>query len=90
MNTIVWIVAGAALAWLAFSWLKFNRYRGLIAALAIGALGAYVGGSVVAPLLAQATADTPGEFRPFAFIVASACAAACLLISDMVYERFGV
>ena len=89
MNTVLWILAGAALAWLGYRYLKFNKYRGLIVALAIGALGAYVGGTIISPLLGHAGAGA-GEFRPFAFVVAAACAAACLLISDMVYERFGV
>jgi hypothetical protein len=30
------------------------------------------------------------EFSPFALITAMATAAACLLIADRVYERFGV
>ena len=90
MNTVMWIAAGAALAWIAFSYFKFNMSRGLLVALLIGAVGGYFGGSVLAPLFTNATGHVAGEFRPFAFVIAAATAAACLLISDMVYERFGV
>lgn len=89
MNTIVWILAGAALAWLAFSYLDFNRGRGLIVALVIGVGGAYVGGSILAPLFGH-TPGASGEFMPFALIVAAASASALLYIGDVVYERFGV
>jgi len=88
MNTVIWIAAGAMLAWLAFSYLKMNTSRGLVVAIVIGALGAYFGGSVLDPLFSSAA--SAGEFRPFALIVAAATAAACVLVTDMVYERFGV
>jgi uncharacterized membrane protein YeaQ/YmgE (transglycosylase-associated protein family) len=89
MNTILWILAGGALAWIAFSYLQYNLSRGLVIAIVIGALSAYVGGSVLAPLFSNA-AHAAGEFRPFALLVASASAAACVYICDVVYERFGV
>jgi uncharacterized membrane protein YeaQ/YmgE (transglycosylase-associated protein family) len=89
MNTIIWIVAGAMLAWMGFSYFKFNASRGLVMAVVIGAVGAYFGGSVLNPLFSSA-AHAAGEFSPFALVIAAATAAACLLISDMVYERFGV
>lgn len=88
MNTVIWIAAGAMLAWLAYSYLKMNTSRGLVMAIVIGAVGAYFGGSVLDPLFSSA--GTAGEFRPFALLVAGATAAACVLISDMVSERFGV
>jgi uncharacterized membrane protein YeaQ/YmgE (transglycosylase-associated protein family) len=89
VNTIVWIFAGAALAWLAFSFLDYNRGRGLVIAVVIGAMGAYFGGSVLAPLLGH-TSGAGGEFMPFALMVALATAIALLYIGDAVYERYGV
>lgn len=89
MNAIVWILAGAALAWLAFSYLDYNRGRGLVIALVIGALGAYFGGSVIAPLLGHGGGPS-GEFMPFALVVAGATAAALLYLGDLLYERYGV
>jgi uncharacterized membrane protein YeaQ/YmgE (transglycosylase-associated protein family) len=89
MNPVMWLLAGAALAWLAFSYLNVNSARGLVMALVIGAISAYFGGSVLAPLFSDAV-HAAGEFKPFALLVAAASAAACLLITDMVYDRFGV
>lgn len=89
MNTVVWILAGAALAWLAFSYLDFNRGRGLVVAIVIGSLGAYFGGSVIAPLFSHAAAAN-GELMPFALVVAAATAAAMLYLGDVLYERYGV
>ena len=88
MNTFVWILAGAALAWLAMSYFEMNRSRGLVIALVIGISGAYFGGSIIAPLLGQG--GDPGQFRPFATVVAAACAGAFVVVGDMVYERYGV
>ena len=89
MNTIIWIFAGAALAWLAFAYLDYNRGRGLVIAVAIGALGAYFGGSVIAPLLGQ-RAGPSGEFMPVALLIAAATAIGLLYIVDAVYEHYGV
>ena len=89
MNTVVWIVAGASLAWLAFEYFQLRMYSGLVATMAVGALGAYFGGSFIAPLLGQ-TASGFGGFQPFALVVAAASAGACLIVSKLVHERFGV
>ena len=87
MNTFVWILAGAALAWLALSYMDLNRSRGLLIAIVIGIVGGYFGGSVIAPMVGQGGG---GEFRPFAALVAAACASAFLVVGDMVYEKYGV
>ena len=89
MNPIIWIVCGGLLAWAAFKYLDFNRGRGLVIALVIGTIGAYFGGSVLAPLLGH-TPGASGEFMPFALVVASATAMALLYLGDFVYERYGV
>lgn len=89
MNTVIWLLAGGVLAWIAFVTLRMNNARGLIVSIVIGGMSAYFGGNVLAPLFGSASA-VPGDFAPFALLIASATAGACLLISDMVYERFGV
>ena len=89
MNTVIWLLAGGILAGIAFATLKMNNARGLIVSIVIGVMSAYFGGNVLAPLFGSAS-QAPGEFAPFALLVASASAAACLLVSDMIYERFGV
>lgn len=89
MNTIFWLAAGGILAWIAFVALRMNNGRGLVISVVIGAMGAYVGGSVIAPLLANGP-PVAGAFALFPLLVASASAAACLLATDMIYDRFEV
>lgn len=88
MNIIVWILAGAALAWVSFRYLGMNRTRGVVFTLLLGIAGGYFGGSVVAPLLGHPMVGS--EFRPFAALVAAATAGAFLVVSDMVHEQFGL
>jgi uncharacterized membrane protein YeaQ/YmgE (transglycosylase-associated protein family) len=89
MNTVTWLFAGAILGWVGYTALKANVSRGMVLSIVIGAMSAYFGGSVLAALFANA-ATSAGSFSPFALITACATAAACLLISDMVYDRFGL
>jgi uncharacterized membrane protein YeaQ/YmgE (transglycosylase-associated protein family) len=89
MNTVTWLLAGAILGWLGYTALKANVSRGMVLSIVIGAMSAYFGGSVLATLFTN-TASAAGGFSPFALLTACATAGACLLISDMVYERFGV
>ena len=88
MNTVIWITAGCAVAWLAFFGFKVNLSRGLLLSLVIGAESAYFGGNFIAPLLASG-AVAPGDLNLFALVVACAAAAAALIISDMVSARSG-
>jgi uncharacterized membrane protein YeaQ/YmgE (transglycosylase-associated protein family) len=89
VNTIVWILAGGALAWLAFAFFNLNRERGLFIALIIGAMGAYFGGTIIAPALGQ-TMPAGSSIGALALAIAAATAAACVFVGDMMYERFGV
>ena len=89
MNTMIWIVAGALVGWLAFAAFRAGVARGLLVSIIIGAVAAFVGGAILAPMLGH-PALAPNEFSPFALVTAMATAAACLLIADRVYERFGV
>ena len=87
MNVALWIVAGGVLGWLGHAYLNKNAARGLIVAAVIGAVGAFFGGHVLAPIFGSV--GSAGEFMPFALVVACASAIACLVVSDMVYDRFG-
>jgi uncharacterized membrane protein YeaQ/YmgE (transglycosylase-associated protein family) len=89
MNAITWILAGAAMGWLAFTALRINTSRGLIVSAIIGAGSAYFGGSVLAPLFASAP-PVAGDFNAFALVLAAAFAAGCIYVSDVVHDRFGV
>jgi len=89
MNTVVWLIAGCAVAWIAFSALRANVARGLVVTVVIGAMSAYFGGSVLAPLFANSSVAA-GDFNALALLIACATAAAFLFVSDLVYDRYGI
>ncbi len=89
MNAVLWLVAGTAIAWIAFSAMNINQSRGLLTALVIGALSAYFGGSVVVPLVAPHSIEG-SDFNALALLIACVSAAVGLLISNLVYDRYGI
>ncbi len=90
MNIMIWLAAGAAVAWLSIAVLHINKNRGLIPTLIIGALGAIIGGQTFAPMLSSTVTETEIGFNPFALVVALATAIACLVISNMLSKRYGI
>jgi uncharacterized membrane protein YeaQ/YmgE (transglycosylase-associated protein family) len=91
LNTAIWLFAGGALGWLAFSFLQLNAARGLLNAVLIGVVAAYLGGSIVAPWFGNAGTfgGGAGELNFFALLIASCTALAALYVSDTIYRRFG-
>jgi len=89
MNIAIWILAGAALGWAAFTLLGINEERGTIASIIIGAFGGIIGGHVVAPLMSSA-AVVPNAFNIHALFIAAVSASVCLTIGNMIERRFGV
>ena len=89
VNVALWVIAGGALGWLGYAFMEKNVGRGAVISVVIGAVGGFVGGNMLAPMFGAVVAD-PGDFRPFALAVAVATAIACVTISDMVYERYGM
>ena len=89
MNAVMWLLAGGVMGWLAFTALRINVARGLVMSVIIGAMSAYFGGSVLAPLLGS-TAHAPGEFNLFGLVMATAFSAACIFLADVIYHRFEV
>lgn len=89
MNVATWVLLGGIIGWIGFSYLKFNARRGVIVSVVIGVGGAFLGGHVLAPMLSAAMAS-PGDFNPLSLFTAFAGAAACLIVGDMIYRRFGV
>ena len=89
MDVMLWVVAGGALAWIAFSFLDWNPARGLIVSAIIGVGAAFLGGNVLAPALDTSTIATDaGAFSLFALIVAAVTALVFLKVADMLYERY--
>jgi uncharacterized membrane protein YeaQ/YmgE (transglycosylase-associated protein family) len=89
VNIAMCVLAGAALGWIAFAYMRINAARGLVISVIIGAVGGFFGGNVLAPMLGAAV-DTPNIFNPFSTLVAVASAAGCLAIGNLLSRRFGV
>jgi uncharacterized membrane protein YeaQ/YmgE (transglycosylase-associated protein family) len=89
MNIVMWILAGGALGWAAFTLLGINEERGTIASVIIGAFGGIIGGQVVAPMMSSAPIVS-GNFNIQALFIAAVSATACLAIGNMIERRFGV
>ena len=89
MELVIWVVAGAALGWLAIAKLGFNEHRGTMVSIIIGAVGGVVGGKLLAPMFG-AVAAVPGEFSMAGLVVVLASSAALLAVGNLVHNRFGV
>ena len=89
MNIAMWVLAGAALGWISFAYLRINAARGLVISVIIGAIGGFFGGNVLAPMLGAVT-DTPNVFNLFSMLIALSGAAGCLAIGHLLSRRFGV
>ena len=89
MNIAMWILAGGALGWAAFTLLGINEERGTIASIILGALGGIIGGQLVAPMMSSAPIVS-GDFNIQALFIAAVSASACLAIGNMIERRFGV
>jgi uncharacterized membrane protein YeaQ/YmgE (transglycosylase-associated protein family) len=89
MNIPIWIIAGAVVGWIGCSMLNVNEKWGLAVSIAIGAVGGFFGGKVLAPILGAVT-DTPNEFSALSLIVAMGTAAGCLVAGKLLDQRYGV
>ena len=89
MNTAAWVLLGAAMGWAGFASLKMNRGRSVLISLLVGGIGGYLGGHLISPMFANAASAGEG-FSPFALMLAGITAAACLFVSDAIYERYGL
>ena len=88
MNIALWILIGGAVGWLAYSYLGFDK-RGLMGAALIGALGGVVGGKLIAPMF-NVGAAVPEAFTSAGLLFAAALAGGFLVISEVVYKRWGL
>ena len=88
MNVALWLFAGGAVGWLAYAYLGFDK-RGLMGSVIIGALGGAVGGKLIAPML-NVGAAAPDAVTSAGLLFAGAVAAAFVVISEIVYRRWGL
>ena len=89
MNIALYALVGGIAGWLAFTVAGYNAERGLIVSLVIGALGASVGGHVIAPGLVSAAAAQTDVSMP-AMIIAIAAAGTCLFVGNQIQKRWGI
>lgn len=89
MNIALYALVGGIAGWVAFAVVGYNAERGLIVSLVMGALGALVGGHVIAPTLVSTAAAQTGVSMP-AVIIAVAVAATCLFVGNQVQKRWGI
>lgn len=89
MDIATWILAGAAVGWAGFNFMRFNQDRGLVAAVLLGAAGGFVGGSLLAPAFGYDLVPG-GGFNVAALFLAVVTAAALLFAGDRIHRKFGV
>ncbi len=86
MNAVLGIAAGGLVGWAAYVFVRGPQDTGTLVPIVIGALGGFLGGKVVAPMLGVvAVADV---FNPFLLLLGLASAVACLSIADMLSHRY--
>ena len=85
MNVMIWLSAGAAAGWIASSILDLNATRAVIVSAIVGVVGAVFGGAAIAPPFGGSIGSA-GVFTPFAVLVASISAIACLKIVTIVFR----
>ena len=88
MNFAVWVIAGSLLGWASYAIFQTNKARGVRVSIAIGAVGALLGGHFLPPLLGAITM-TPHDFSLYSLVAALASAAASLALADMFSNPFG-
>ena len=88
MSMIIWILAGALLGWIAYSFLDMSPGRGQWVSLLIGAMGGVLGGKEVAPIFIAAS--VPETFSAPTLAIAAVVAAAFLFAASFIYNRWGV
>ena len=86
MTTALWVMAGALLGWLGYAYLSLMRGPGALYSIGIGVIGALVGGKLVAPMFVDATA-VQGAFSLGALLLATASAAAFLVVGSLIHSR---
>lgn len=86
MNSIIWIIAGGILGWLASIVMRTNGRQGLILNVIVGIVGAFLAGLVLTPLLGISTINQDNFSLP-GLIVSFAGAVILLAIVNLVSRR---
>ena len=86
MNLIIWLVVGGLIGWLASVLMKTNDQQGLFLNVAVGIVGAMVGGWFISPLVGVSTINQNNFSLP-ALAVSFVGAAILLAIVNLVRRR---
>lgn len=86
MTVFLWLVAGAAVGWLGFALARWNRRRGLVTSVFLGALGGAFGGALLEPAITTSPVVS-GDFNVHALFLAAVAAAACLAVANLMEGR---
>lgn len=86
MNTIIWLVAGGIVGWLASIIMRTDAQQGVILNVVVGVVGAAVGGFVISPLVGIATINQNG-FSIGALLVS--LLGALILLAIVNFIRYG-
>jgi uncharacterized membrane protein YeaQ/YmgE (transglycosylase-associated protein family) len=90
MNIMISLLAGGAIGWVGYSYVRFNEDRGLIISIIIGVIGGFLGGNILAPIMFGAVNDAAITFSVFSMAFALTSAAACLAVGNVMSNRYGV
>jgi uncharacterized membrane protein YeaQ/YmgE (transglycosylase-associated protein family) len=90
MNILIWLIAGGAVGWAGLHFFDMNHNRGLVGATLLCAVGGFLGGNSVAPMLTASTTAPVEGFSPFALVVALALATVVLFASSELSRRFDI
>lgn len=85
MNTVLGIAAGGLVGWAAYVFVREPQATGTLVSIVIGAMGGFLGGKVIAPMLGVDA--VAAVFNPFLLVLGLASAIACLSIADMLSHR---
>ena len=88
-SAAIWILAGGLIGWVACTQLDFNKERGVLVSMVIGALGGFFGGDILAPLFVEPGA-VAADFSALTLTFASLAAAVCLFAGDQLQRWLGV
>ena len=89
MNIAIWILAGAALGWAAFTYFGYNENRGKMLSMVIGLMGGFLGGKYLAPVFLE-VAKVPADFSAAALFFAVVVSAGFLAVGNFVSNRYGI
>jgi uncharacterized membrane protein YeaQ/YmgE (transglycosylase-associated protein family) len=88
MDTLVWLLVGGGVGWVAFSRFNLNEERGRNISIILGAVGAVIGVKAIAPMFL--TLPAGGGLSVGVLFFAAAAACAVLVAGNLVSERWNV